>query len=121
MAKKDSDRVQHKSVTDRGHSRRHDSAIPHLNAQEHVLATLRAVAVMAKEMAPEIRELLFLSARCILGPTVCYGKSLEQLARGMREMPAEFDPKQFEQVEGFSWRVRYARSFDWLTVFERES
>ncbi len=35
MAKKDSDRVQHKSVTDRGHSRRHDSVIPHLNARDH--------------------------------------------------------------------------------------
>jgi hypothetical protein len=74
---------------------------------------------MAKEMAPEIRTLLFLSAGRILGPTVCYGKSLEQLAQGMREMPSEFDSKQFEQVEDLSWRERWARSFDWLTVFDR--
>lgn len=35
MAKSNSGRAQHKSVTDRGSSRRYESAQNHLNAQDH--------------------------------------------------------------------------------------
>ena len=73
------------------------------------------------KLSSEIRALLFMSAGRILGPTVTYGKSLEQLARGMREMPADFNPHRYESVPDLSWHERKARSSDWLAVYERGS
>ena len=35
MAKSNKGRTEHRSVTDRGHSRRHETAENHLNAQDH--------------------------------------------------------------------------------------
>lgn len=70
-------------------------------------------------MSSEIRTLLFMSAANILGRNVAIGKSLEQLAQGMREMPAEFNPHRYESVPDLSWHDRLLRSFDWLTVYER--
>lgn len=76
---------------------------------------------MAKEMTPEIRALLRLSAGQILGPSVVSGKSMDQIAQGMREMPAEFNPHKYESVSDRSWNERKALSLDWLLVFERGS
>lgn len=70
-------------------------------------------------MSPEIRTLLFMSAANILGMTATYGKSLEQLAQGMRELQAETDPNRSEIDSHLPWKERWARSFDWLTVYER--
>ena len=72
-------------------------------------------------MSPEIRTLLFMSAPNILGRNVAIGKTLEQLAQSMREMPVARDEHLNETTGDLSWHDRLLRSFDWLTVYERGS